>query len=103
MRTLKYQPLAKQQKIARETMEIYAPIAQRLGISKIKVELDDLSLKYLEPDVYYDLVDKIAVRRSEREEYIQQIVDEVSEHMKNAGIKSQIDGRVKHFSVFTKR
>ena len=103
MRTLKYQPPAKQQKIARETMEIYAPIAQRLGISKIKVELDDLSLKYLEPDVYYDLVDKIAVRRSEREEYIQQIVDEVTEHMKNAGIKSQIDGRVKHFfSIYKK-
>ena len=103
MRTLKYQPPAKQQKIARETMEIYAPIAQRLGISKIKVELDDLSLKYLEPEVYYDLVDKIAVRRSEREEYIQQIVDEVSEHMKNAGIKSQIDGRVKHFfSIYKK-
>ena len=103
MRTLKYQPPAKQQKIARETMEIYAPIAQRLGISKIKVELDDLSLKYLEPDVYYDLVDKIAVRRSDREEYIQQIVDEVTEHMKNAGIKSQIDGRVKHFfSIYKK-
>lgn len=103
MRTLKYQPPAKQQKIARETMEIYAPIAQRLGISKIKVELDDLSLKYLEPDVYYDLVDKIAVRKSEREEYIQQIVDEVTEHMKNAGIKSQIDGRVKHFfSIYKK-
>ena len=103
MRTLKYQPPAKQQKIARETMEIYAPIAQRLGISKIKVELDDLSLKYLEPDVYYDLVAKIAVRRSEREEYIQQIVDEVTEHMKNAGIKSQIDGRVKHFfSIYKK-
>ena len=103
MRTLKYQPPAKQQKIARETMEIYAPIAQHLGISKIKVELDDLSLKYLEPDVYYDLVDKIAVRRSEREEYIQQIVDEVTEHMKNAGIKSQIDGRVKHFfSIYKK-
>ena len=103
MRTLKYQPPAKQQKIARETMEIYAPIAQRLGISKIKVELDDLSLKYLEPDVYYDLVDKIAVRRSKREEYIQQIVDEVTEHMKNAGIKSQIDGRVKHFfSIYKK-
>ncbi len=67
------------------------------------MELDDLSLKYLEPDVYYDLVDKIAVRRSEREEYIQQIVDEVTEHMKNAGIKSQIDGRVKHFfSIYKK-
>ena len=103
MRTLKHQPPAKQQKIARETMEIYAPIAQRLGISKIKVELDDLSLKYLEPEVYYDLVDKSAIRRSEREKYIQQIVDEVAEHMKNAGIKGQLDGRVKHFfSIYKK-
>ena len=84
-------------------MDIYAPIAQRLGISKIKVELDDLSLKYLEPDVYYDLVDKIAMRKSEREEYIQGIVDEVSEHIKKAGIEAKIDGRVKHFfSIYKK-
>ena len=103
MRTLQYMTPAKQKEKARETMDIYAPIAQRLGISKVKIELDDLALKYLEPEVYYDLVDKIAVRRSEREEYIQQIVDEVSEHMKNAGIKSQIDGRVKHFfSIYKK-
>lgn len=103
MRTLKYQSPEKQQKKARETMEIYAPIAQRLGISKIKVELDDLSLKYLEPDVYYDLVDKIAIRRSEREAYIRQIVEEVAEHMKNAGIKARLDGRVKHFfSIYKK-
>ena len=67
MRTLQYMRPEKQQEKARETMDIYAPIAQRLGISKIKVELDDLSLKYLEPDVYYDLVDKIAMRKSERE------------------------------------
>ena len=67
MRTLKHMPPEKQQRIARETLDIYAPIAQRLGISKIKVELDDLSLKYLEPEVYYDLVDKIAIRKSERE------------------------------------
>ena len=103
MRTLKYQKPESQQRIARETMEIYAPIAQRLGISKIKVELDDLSLKYLEPEAYYDLVDKIAVRKSVREKYIQNIVDEVSEHIKNAGIKAQIDGRVKHFfSIYKK-
>ncbi len=103
MRTLKYQKPESQQRIARETMEIYAPIAQRLGISKIKVELDDLSLKYLEPEAYYDLVEKIAVRKSVREKYIQNIVDEVSEHIKNAGITAQIDGRVKHFfSIYKK-
>lgn len=103
MRTLKYKSLESQQRIAKETMEIYSPIAQRLGISKIKVELDDLSLKYLEPEAYYDLVDKIAVRKSVREKYIQNIVDEVSVHIKNAGIKAQIDGRVKHFfSIYKK-
>ncbi|MCQ2522682.1 MAG: HD domain-containing protein, partial [Lachnospiraceae bacterium] len=103
MRTLQYQKPESQQRIAKETMEIYAPIAQRLGISKIKVELDDLSLKYLEPDAYYDLVEKIATRKSEREAYIQSIVDEVSEHIENAGIKAQIDGRIKHFfSIYKK-
>lgn len=103
MRTLKHMPPEKQQRIARETLDIYAPIAQRLGISKIKVELDDLSLKYLEPEVYYDLVDKIAIRKSEREKYIQNIVDEVGKHIENAGIKAQIDGRIKHFfSIYKK-
>ena len=103
MRTLKHMPAEKQQRIARETLDIYCPIAQRLGISKIKVELDDLSLKYLEPDVYYDLVDKIAIRKNVRESYIQSIVDEVSEHIRTAGIKAQIDGRIKHFfSIYKK-
>ena len=103
MRTLKYMNPEKQQRIARETLDIYAPIAQRLGISKIKVELDDLSLKYLQPEVYYDLVDKIAVRKSVREKYIQTIVEEVSEHIEKAGIKAKIDGRVKHFfSIYKK-
>lgn len=103
MRTLKHMPPEKQQRIAKETLEIYAPIAQRLGISKIKVELDDLSLKYLEPEVYYDLVEKIAVRKTVREKYIQSIVDEVSEHIQRVGIKAQIDGRVKHFfSIYKK-
>ena len=103
MRTLKHMPPEKQQRIARETLDIYCPIAQRLGISKLKVELDDLSLKYLLPDVYYDLVEKIAVRKSERERYIQQIVEEVSAHIKNADIEAKIDGRIKHFfSIYKK-
>ena len=103
MRTLKYQKPESQQRIAKETLEIYCPIAQRLGISKIKTEMDDLSLKYLEPEAYYDLVDKIAVRRSEREKYIQSIVDEVNVHIVNAGIQAKVDGRVKHFfSIYKK-
>lgn len=103
MRTLKHMTPEKQQEKARETMDIYAPIAQRLGIMKVKVELDDLSLKYLQPDVYYDLVDKIAVRKVEREKYVQDIVDEVSAHIARAGIKAKIDGRVKHFfSIYKK-
>ena len=103
MRTLKHMTPEKQKEKARETMDIYAPIAQRLGIMKVKVELDDLSLKYLQPDVYYDLVDKIAVRKVERERYVQNIVDEVSAHIERAGIKAKIDGRVKHFfSIYKK-
>ncbi|MCI5994696.1 MAG: RelA/SpoT family protein, partial [Blautia sp.] len=103
MRTLKYMKPEKQKEKARETMDIYAPIAQRLGISKIKVELDDLSLKYLEPEVYYDLVEKIALRKSVREEFVRGIVEEVSNHIEAAGIKAQIDGRVKHFfSIYKK-
>ena len=81
MRTLKYQKPESQQRIAKETLEVYSPIAQRLGISKIKVELDDLALKYLEPEAYYDLVEKIAVRKSEREKYIENIVQEVKKHI----------------------
>ena len=103
MRTLQHMKPEKQQEIARETLDIYSPIAQRLGISKIKVELDDLSLKYLEPEAYYDLVNTISVRKSVREKYIQTIVDEVSEHIDRAGIKAHIDGRIKHFfSIYKK-
>lgn len=103
MRTLKYKSPDSQRRIARETLDIYSPIAERLGISKIKIELDDLSLKYLDPEVYYDLADKIAIRKSTREKYIQGIVDEVSEHVKNAGIDAHVDGRVKHFfSIYKK-
>ena len=103
MRTLQFMTPAKQQEKARETMDIYAPIAGRLGISKIKTELDDLSLKYLKPDVFFDLVNQINARKTEREEFVQQIVDEVSMHMKNAGIIADVNGRVKHFfSIYKK-
>ena len=103
MRTLQHQPPEKQKRIAQETLDIYSPIASRLGISKIKVELDDLSLKYLKPDVYYDLVDKVAERKSEREKFVQEIAQEVREHIKEAGIEAKVDGRVKHFfSIYKK-
>ena len=103
MRTLEFMTPAKQQEKARETMDIYAPIAQRLGISKIKTELDDLSLKYWKPDVYYQLVKDLNERKTEREEFVQQIVAEVSKHMKNAHIKAKVYGRVKHFfSIYKK-
>jgi len=103
MRTLKYKSPESQKRIARETLDIYSPLAERLGISKIKIELDDLSLKYLEPEAYYDLVEKIALRKDAREKYVQDLVDEVTEHITKAGIEAQIDGRVKHFfSIYKK-
>ncbi len=103
MRTLGYMPPEKQQRIAQETLDIYSPIASRLGISKIKVELDDLSLKYLKPEIYYDLVDKVAQKKSEREKYVQGITDEVRKHMADAGIEGEVNGRIKHFfSIYRK-
>lgn len=103
MRTLKYMSEAKQIEKAKETLDIYAPLAQRLGISKVKTELDDLSLKYLHPEAYYDLVDKIAAKRSEREDFVRAIVEEVKHHMVDANIDAQVDGRVKHFfSIYKK-
>ncbi|MFQ6805107.1 MAG: RelA/SpoT family protein [Lachnospiraceae bacterium] len=103
MRTLQYMKESKQKEKARETMDIYAPIAQRLGISKVKTELDDLSLKYLKPDVYYDLVEKINLKKSEREQFVQSIVDQVKKHMDQAGISAEVNGRVKHFfSIYKK-
>lgn len=103
MRTLKYQSPEAQIRIARETQEIYCPIAQRLGISKIKIELEDLSLKYLEPHAYYDLVEKIAIRKNVREEYINGLVEEVRGYINEAEIKADISGRAKHFfSIYKK-
>ncbi len=103
MRTMEYQTPAKQISKSRETLEIYAPIAQRLGISKIKVEMDDLAMRYLYPDVYHDLNVKLASNKEEREEFIAQIVEEVGNHIREAGIEAKMDGRVKHFfSIYKK-
>ena len=103
MRTGQYWKPEKQKEKARETLEIYAPIADRLGISKIKIELDDLSLKFLMPEVYYDLVEKVDLRKDAREAFVQSIVDEVKKHMEATGIKASVGGRVKHFfSIYKK-
>ena len=103
MRTLKYKSPESQKRIARETLDIYSPLAERLGISKIKVELDDLSLKYLQPEVYKDLEEKLQTNKEGRENFIQSIIDEVSKHIEEAGIRAEIDGRVKHlFSIYKK-
>ncbi len=103
LRTLQYQSPAKQIEKSRETMDIYAPLAHRLGISKIKIELDDLSMKYLYPDVYENLKEEIANYVSAGEEFINHMVSEVSEYMKESGIDAEVDGRVKHlFSIYKK-
>jgi GTP pyrophosphokinase len=103
MRTLQFMTEAKQKEKAKETMDIYAPIAQRLGISKIKTELDDLALKYSQPETFFNLVQQLNDRKTEREEFVQQIIDEVSACMKEAGIKCEVNGRVKHFfSIYKK-
>ncbi len=103
MRTLKYMKPEKQKEKAQETLDIYAPLADRLGISKIKVELEDLSLRYLEPDAYYDLADKIKRKQSEREEFVEKIVNEIKEKCVEAGIHCEVYGRPKHFfSIYRK-
>lgn len=101
--TLKYMPEDKQKEKARETLEIYAPLAHRLGISRIKWELEDSSFRYLHPKEYYDLVEKIAKKRREREEYINSIIEEIRSKTTELGIETQIEGRPKHFySIYRK-
>ena len=103
MRTMQYQKPEKQIEKSRETMEIYSPIAQRLGISKIKVELDDLSLMYLQPDVYHKLEHDLTLGKEARENFVKEIVAEVKEKLSTTGINYTIDGRVKHFfSIYKK-
>ena len=103
MRTLKYQSPEKQKSIAQETLEIYAPIANRLGISKVKWELEDLCLRYLEPEKFYELVERISMKRDEREEYIQEIIERLHRELDKVGIQADISGRPKQFySIYNK-
>ena len=103
MRTLKYRKKEKQKKTAMETLDIYAPLAHRLGISKIKWELEDLSFRYIHEEEYYDLVKQVAEKRAEREIYIKNIIEEMYNKLEEAGIDSDIDGRPNHFfSIYKK-
>lgn len=103
MRTLKFQPEEKQREIARETLEVYAPLAHRLGMSKVKWELEDLALRYIDPIGYYEIVDKISQKREEREEYINDIIMLLNDKLTSLGIKSHVEGRAKHFySIYRK-
>ena len=103
LRTLKYMPKEKQKQKAKETLDIYAPLAHRLGISKIKWELEDLAFRYLHEEEYYDLVKQIAEKRVERETYISDIIKDLHGKLEESEIDSDIDGRPKHFySIYKK-
>ena len=103
MRTLQFMKPEKQKEKSRETMDIYAPIADRLGISKVKVELDDLSLRYLEPEAYEDLSRRFNDIKVSKETFVKDIMEEVEKHLVENHIKATIDGRVKHlFSIYRK-
>ena len=103
MRTLEYMTPEKKHDKALETIEIYAPLADRLGMSRVKSELEDLSLRYLDPENYYNLVDMVSRRRSEREALIQSLIDDISKQLKRMGIAADINGRPKNFySIYKK-
>lgn len=103
MRTLKFMPPEKAKSKAKETLEIYGGIANRLGISKIKWELEDLALRYIDPDGYYELVEKVAKKRSQREEYIKKVLSILDEKLKSVNIPYNVYGRPKHFySIYSK-
>ncbi|MGL5870676.1 RelA/SpoT family protein [Clostridium chrysemydis] len=103
MRTLKYMSKEKQKIKAKEVLDIYAPLAHRLGMSKIKWELEDLSFRYLHEEEYYDLVKAIAEKRVEREEYIESVINDLYDKLDESGIDADIDGRPKHFySIYRK-
>ena len=103
MRTMKYMPVHKQQSISRETLEIYAPLAHRLGIYTIKWELEDLAFRYMEPDIYYNLVEQVKIKRREREAMINEAMAEMKESLEKANIKCEIQGRPKNFYSIHKK
>lgn len=103
MRTLNFMSAAKQQKIARETLDIFAPLANRLGIGRVKAELEDLSLRYLEPDKYYEISQLVSQTKRDREATVKLLIDDISDDVKKAGIKAKITGRAKHYySIYSK-
>ncbi len=103
MYTLRYQSPDRQVAIARETLDIYAPLAHRLGVYAIKQDLEDLSLKYIDPDGYNNIVHLVGMKRAEREESIRQVIDELSQKLDEQHIHFDIDGRSKHFySIYRK-
>ncbi len=103
MRTLKHLDDSRQRRIARETLEIYAPLANRLGIGQIKWELEDLSLRYLDPETYREIASSLDEKRLDREDYINKVVDRLRRELEKVGIEAQIDGRAKHiFSIWKK-
>lgn len=103
MRTLEHLPERKRRLIAQETLDIYAPLASRLGIHWIKAELEDLCLRYLKPEVYYRLAQQIAKKKSEREKYIDDVIASIRENLKEYGVVGTVTGRPKHFySIYKK-
>ena len=103
MRTLNFMTTTKQQKIARETLDIFAPLANRVGIYKIKAELEDLSLRYLEPDKYFEIARLVSQTKADRETTVQILIDKITADVKKAGINAQITGRAKHYySIYSK-
>ena len=103
LRTLKHLPEEKQKNIARETLKIYAPLTHRLGMWKVKWELEDLALRYLEPEVYYTLVTKVAMKRQEREGYINDVKQTLQRALAEVEMKAEVQGRPKHFySIYEK-
>lgn len=103
MRTLEYLPPEKQQRLAKETLDIYAPFAHRFGLAKIRWELEDLSFKYLLPNEYKDLIRKIQAKRREREHYIKKFIAPVEKQLKEEGLVFEIEGRPKHlYSIYNK-
>ena len=103
MRTLNYMAPAKQQRIAQETLDIFAPLANRLGVGKIKAELEDLSLKYLHPDKYYEIAQLVSQKKAERETTVKFLIDSITKDVKASGINATITGRAKHYySIYKK-